>query len=211
VAYAFFRFSSRVSSFRTAAAIRLDWAQENETALRLSILICNLSFSGMARPSCEKGGVLSFEALHQRFILQACGMHRLASRRTSPAPRERKRQSAFLRWSTHACGQLLDRGREQAIRGRSILQNNENGGATASQHTRIAARWRWFSNQKINTRNRRFGWYRSSTETVCIKIGSLGATFIPTPTAASGAGGPNAAGKGIVRPSPGRAVSPSAP
>ena len=113
-------------------------------------------------------------------------MHRLASRRaTSPAPRERKRQSAFLRWSTHACRQLLDRGREQAIRGRSILQNNENGSATASQHTRIAARRRYFSNQKINTRNRRFGWYRPSRETVSTKIDRLRATFFATPTAAS--------------------------
>lgn len=112
-------------------------------------------------------------------------MHRLASGwATSPAPRERKWQSAFLRWSTHACRQLLDRGREQATRGQSIL-NNENGRATASQHTRIAARRRYFSNQKINTRNRRFRWYRPSTETVFIKIGGLRATFFATPTAAS--------------------------
>src|SRR5258708_31270419 len=50
-----------IPSFLACTAIFFDVCQENDTALRVSIFICNLSRSGIARPIWENGGFLSFE------------------------------------------------------------------------------------------------------------------------------------------------------
>src|SRR5258708_36051706 len=50
-----------IPSFLACTAIFFACCQENDTALRVSIFICNLSRSGIARPIRENGGFLSLE------------------------------------------------------------------------------------------------------------------------------------------------------
>ena len=53
--------ASLMARRRHRAAICFACCHENDTALRVSIFICNLSRSGIDSPIWEKGGFLSFE------------------------------------------------------------------------------------------------------------------------------------------------------